>query len=315
MDGAIAMRKPDFFIVGAQRSGTSAMRDYLRKHPEIFIPITRIGEHGFLARDGPWPRVIRDEKMHLSLFADAKDEKRVGEKSTRYLVSRLAAAEIKAFQPSASIIIMLRNPVDMLYSWHSFSLFVGLEDISDFEAALAADEDRKRGMHIPKGRNPKDALWFVYRERARYTEQVQRYFDTFGRERVQVIIFDEFVRDTAGVYRDTLKFLNVNPTFRPVFQKVNANKSVRSRVVARLLGNPPEFLLLGASSIVPFTALYGLSRGLRSLNSKYTPRPPMRPELRRELQAKFRPEIEQLSELLGIDLTHWCRPDSPPTRK
>ncbi len=302
------MRKPDFFIVGAQRSGTSAMRNYLRKHPEIFIP-TGIGEPGFLATDGPWPRVIRDEKTYLSLFADAKDEKRVGEKSTRYLVSRLAAAEIKAFQPSASIIIMLRNPVDMVYSWHSFSLFIGLEDISDFEAALAADKDRRRGMHLPNGRNPKDARWFIYRERARYTEQVQRYFDTFGRERVQVIIFDDFVRDTAGVYRDTLKFLNVNPDFRPVFQKVNANRRARSRLVARLLGNPPESLLRGMFRIVPTAMFRVLFYGLLYLNSDYTPRPPMRPELRRELEAEFRPEVEQLSELLGRDLTHWCRPE------
>ena len=308
MDGAIAMRKPDFFIVGAQRSGTSAMRDYLRKHPEIFTP--KIGEPGFFATDGPWPRVIRDEKTYLSLFADAKDEKRVGEKSTRYLVSRRAAAEIKAFQPSASIIIMLRNPVDMVYSLHSHSLLFGREDITDFEAALAADEDRKRGMHLPKGGNPKDVRWFLYRERTRYTKQVQRYFDTFGRERVHVIIFDDFVRDTASVYRDTLKFLNVNPAFRPVFQKVNANRRVRSRVVARLLGNPPESFLLGSSRIVPFAEFNVLRRGLLSLNSECTPRPLMRPELRRELQAEFRPEIEQLSELLGSDLTHWCRPEA-----
>jgi len=143
------MRTPDFFIVGAPKCGTTAMSDYLRQHPEIYMP-QRKEPHFFGSDlDAPYPYFIRDKEQYFSLFAEAKDEKRVGEASVWYLYSKRAAFEIKEFCPTASIIIMLRNPVDMIYSLHSQRLFTGNEDIPDFEEALEAEEDRKRGLRIP----------------------------------------------------------------------------------------------------------------------------------------------------------------------
>src|SRR3989339_415720 len=137
------MRKPDFFIVGAPKSGTTAMCTYLKQHPEIFMPEKK--ESHFFGTDLNSPRFIRDKKIYLSLFSKAKDERRVGESSVWYLYSKKAASEIKEFSPSASIIIMLRNPVDMLYSQHSQFLYNGNEDIACFEEALNAEQDRRRG--------------------------------------------------------------------------------------------------------------------------------------------------------------------------
>lgn len=300
------MRKPDFFIVGAQRSGTSSMKAYLQKHPDVFIPKTS-HEPTYFATDC-FRRCVEDEQTYLSLFADHKDEKRMGEKSVAYLFSRRAAFEIKAFQPSASIIIMLRNPVDMLLSWHHYCLFLGREELADFEAALAADRERERGLGLPEGVSPEFGRWFVYRERVKYAQHVRRYFEAFDRRKVHVIVFDDFVRDTAGVYRDTLQFLGVDPGFQTAFTKVNAAKRPRSRALARLLRTPPEPLLKGASRLVPFSVLHGVGRGLATLNSNFTPPAKIRPEFRRRLQADLLPEVKELSELLGRDLTHWCRP-------
>jgi len=213
------LRKPDFFIVGAPRCGTTSMKIYLDKHPEIFMAPGM--EPHFFGKDIYFPSYIRDERTYLSLFATANNEKRVGEKCAGYLFSKRAAAEIKEFQPSASIIIMLRNPVEMIYSLHNLVFNRGDEDLDDFKAALEAEEDRKRGLRLPMGLDSRENWRVFYRERVRYTQQVNRFLNTFGREKVHIIIFDDFVSQTAEVYRETLRFLMVNPDFQTHFQKTN----------------------------------------------------------------------------------------------
>jgi len=169
------VRMPDFLIVGAPRCGTTAMKTYLEKHPEIFMPPA--GDPEFFGTDLYYPMKVRNEQTYLSLFATAINEKRVGEKSANYLTSKRAAAEIKEFQPSASIIIMLRNPVEMIYSLHNYLFNLGFEDLDDFKAALEAEEDRKRGPKLPNGLDFSENWRMFYRDRARYTHQVKRFLD------------------------------------------------------------------------------------------------------------------------------------------
>ncbi|MCF6153707.1 MAG: sulfotransferase [Candidatus Brocadia sp.] len=297
------MRIPDFFIVGAPKSGTTAMCAYLRQHPEIFIPGKK--ESHYFGTDLNSPRFIRDREIYLSLFSGAKDEKRVGESSVWYLYSKKAASEIKEFSPSASIIIMLRNPADMLYSQHSQFLYNGNEDIACFEEAINAEDDRKRGLRIPPGVHFIESLF--YRETVKYTEQVQRYYNVFGRENVHVIIYDDFKVDTINVYRENLRFLGVTGDFQPEFKTINPNKRVRSNILRNLLQNPPQIARVLGKFFVTHTLHQWFVKKLTSFNREYESRPPMDTELRKRLQAEFASEIERLSELLRRDLTHWCK--------
>jgi len=299
------MRKPDFFIVGAPKCGTTSLNDYLQVHPEIFIPAKK--EIHFFGSDLPFLKGTRvTEQEYMAYFAPARDEKCVGEASVWYLYSRQAAAEIKAFTPTARIIIMLRNPVDMMYSLHSQRLYNDNENIPNFEEALAAETERKQGKQLYQ--NASDVMGSLYRAAATYTPQVQRYLEVFGRERVHIIIFDDFARATPEAYRRTCEFLEVNPDFQPEFQIINANKGVQSKALRSLLRYPPWplrwlFRLVGLRP-----ARQGFKGWLRRLNTRYEPRALMDPELRRRLQAEFAPEVERLSALLGRDLTSWCRP-------
>jgi hypothetical protein len=295
------MRKPDFFIVGAPKCGTSALCTYLKQHPEIFI--AQLKELHFFGSDVRYPKRPTLDG-YLAHFASARDERRIGEGSTSYLFSERAAREIQEFNPSAKIIIMLRNPVDTMYSLHSELLYWLNEDLEDFEAALAAEEPRKSGLMWPQRVHIID--YSHYRRNVRFAEQVRRYFDVFGRERVQVILQEEFNRDRAGIYEQTLRFLDVSADFRPDFKDVNGNKRIRNRALQRFLLEPPapvgwirDKLPTRIDQIV-----FGL---LRRLNTSFTPRPRMRSELRKQLQSEFLPEVEQLSELLGRDLTYWCK--------
>lgn len=281
------------------------MFEALGKHPEIFIN-PGVKEPHFFGKDlhhvGRTKFFTHDE--YLALFAEAGDAKRVVEGSTSYFYSKSAPQEIKDFSPSASIMIMLRNPVDMMYSWHSYNVYLGHETYADFEAALAAEDMRKQGKALPT--TPVLVEGLFYREVASYTPHLQRYFETFGRERVHVVIFDDFAADPAGAYRATLDFLGVNPHFRAAIGETNAGRAVRSRALQRLLLTLPSFLgPLPRVKRLRF-AWQRLSERVRRLNSRPVRRASMDPALRRRLQAEFRPEVERLSELLGRDLTHWC---------
>ena len=298
------MREPDFFLVGAPRSGTTAMDAYLKQHPEIFMP--HLKDFHFFGSDLPFihrpPRAQRD---YLAHFEPARDQKRVGESSVWYLYSRRAASEIKAFCAEASILIMLRNPVDMMYSLHSQRLAIGGEDIEDFVRALAAEDARRRGIGLPRHPGMQEAVF--YRRIARYADQVGRYLEVFGRDNVHVVVFDDFERDTARTYADVLRFLGVSTEFRPEFPVVNANRRTVSKAATHLLWRPPGLVLRLGSLLVSRTVQRRTIEFLTRLVAKTEPRPAMDPALRAQLQAEFAPEVERLSALLGRDLTGWTR--------
>lgn len=252
------------------------------------------------------PSYLRETDKYLSLFAEARDEQRLGEASVWYLYSQLASREIREFCPDAQIIIMLRNPVDMIYSLHSQRLYVGSENVEDFEEALNLEGERKSGLRLPA--NPYPVAGLQYREVGKYADQVSRFLDSFSAEHVKIIIYDDFKNDPARVCAETLDFLGVSPVFEPEMRVLNPNKRVRSKAVRALLDAPPPALV--RKLVRPLTTpeiRHKLFATLRRLNTDYLPRPPLREELRHRLQSDFAPDVERLSDLLNRDLTGWCR--------
>jgi hypothetical protein len=302
------MKGPDFFIVGAPKCGTTAMNDYLKQHPEIYVPDLK--DIYFFGSDINSTSRTNTKEKYLSCFSRVNGEKRVGESSVWYLYSKLAATEIQTFCPTAKILIMLRNPIDMIYSLHNQFLYELLEDIIDFQGALDAEEDRKRGLRLPddkyiRGRHFTKELLF-YREVAKYSQQIARYLDIFGRENVHVIIFDDFKRDAAKSYKEVLQFLEVNDSFQPEFHTINANKRLRSIALRKFLLRRPR-VAQWAVKLIPHRLRHDLYHKLQTFNTVKESRPPIDPELRSLLQAEFAPEVEQLSRLLDRDLTYWSR--------
>jgi len=309
-------RKPDLFIIGAPKSGTTSLYDYLGGHPEIymspmkeplyFCPDVRSGRS---RRRLEYPR---DEHRYLALFADAKSEKRLGEATTRYLVSHDAARLVSEFQPEAFVIAMLRNPVDLVYSLHNERVSQGHERIVSFADAIAKDTDRERGLGLPKGTN---ALGGVYRESASFSAPLQRWFDALGRERVHVIIFDDFARDPHASLRDVLDFLNVAPDYQPTsFASRNASHRQRRwvrRIVDSRAGNwvthDAMSAVVGSNRRSRLALRFRHSR----INRRIVRRELLDPALRQRLADEFRPDVARLSEMLGRDLVSLWLPESP----
>ncbi|MBF6555251.1 MAG: sulfotransferase [Acidimicrobiales bacterium] len=303
-------RIPNLFIVGAPKCGTTAMWSYLGKHPDIFAAGK---EYHFFGSDLAYRNQQRpDSQSYLAYFGQATNERYVLDASIGYLASKRAAGEIASYSPDSRIIAILRNPIDMMHSLHSELLFQGDEDVADFAEALSLEGTRQRGERIPEACQ---SIWALfYREVAHYSEQLIRYFDAVGTERVHVVVFDDLKVDTAGSYRTVLEFLGIDPTFQPDLPVVNANKVARSERMVKLLRSPPPIVRrLGRMAVHNQNVRRSLGGRLQSLNAGQQPRQPMDGDLRRSLENEFRAEVVTLGELLGRDLSSWSSPVIQPT--
>lgn len=297
------MKKPNFFIVGAPKCATSALYQNLRLHPDIFMAQPK--EVNFFSTDLVSPHFLTSEEKYLDLFASATTQKRLGEASVWYLYSKEAAERIKQFNPDAKIIAMVRNPVDMIYSYHSQRIWNGTEDISDFKKAVAAIPSRMQGENLPHDPYPIKSL--DYLNIAKYHDQLLRYFNAFGRENVYVIVFDDYSKDKELIFRNTLEFLGVDPNFKPNLPDTalvrNSNRRVKSDLAAKFLNSPPPLLLkLGKLFLPSKNIRENLWQTLFRANADWKDRDPMDPQQGQELKTYFKPEVESLSKLLDRDL-------------
>ncbi len=298
------MRRPNFFLAGAPKSGTSALYAYLRSHPNIYMPDLK--EPHYWCSDFPKVRRVRTLDEYLKLFSDAGPQHVcVGEASVTYLLSSVALSQIADFCPGAKVILILRNPVDMAYAFHSELLWNQSEDEPNFERAWNLQASRAQGNQIPAlCREPK---FLQYHWCAAYAAQVARVFACFAPEQVKIFLFDDFQRSPETIYRQTLEFLNVELDSRSHFPRVNENKASRSRLLARLATRPPRGILavVNRTKALLDVRHLGLSDLYVRLNARNTRRAELSPSLHQRLTAEFRDDISQLEELLGRNLVEW----------
>ena len=220
-------RKPNFFIIGAAKSGTTSLWQYLRQHPDIFMPedIGRKEPSFYCDTYG-----VDSYEVYLSLFKDAGSRKRVGEASTPYLSSPESAEKILHAVPDAKIIMLLRNPVDRAYSLYKWMFQYGYETIPTFEEALEAEVSaRKDCQDFITGKFYKGSFcyyWdFLYFSSGLYYQQVKRYYKLFPKDQLAVIIFEEFAKNTLQSVHGLYAFLGVDANFDPEIKIHNQSDS------------------------------------------------------------------------------------------
>ncbi len=279
------------------------MYTYLQQHPDVFMPNNK--EPRFHCSDldsgseADGKFFIRDEAEYLALFDEAGGATRIGEGCIFNLYSTVAAQSIKTMSPDGKIIILLREPVEQMYSFHAVRRRNATENL-DFAAALDAEADRRDGRRLPKlARNLK---MYQYRAVASYTDQVARYFDGFGRDNVLVLIYEELRSDTRGAYVRTLDFLGL-PRVDVDLSPANVHRENAVPAIARLLRDPR--VEGRARSLLPrrmHRAAGDARRWLTAVNMRPVARDPLDASLRASLQQEFAPEVARLGQLLGRDL-------------
>jgi hypothetical protein len=308
-----AARTPDFFIVGHQKCGTTALYLMLSQHPQVFMPDVK--EPWFFGRelrsrfDKPStrgrPNMLED---YLGLFADAADDQVAGEASPQYVRSPRAAGEIAELVPDARIVVLLREPAAFLRSLHLQLVATHIEDEADFARAIALEEPRREGRHVPtRSVSPQSLL---YSDHVRYAEQLARLHDAFPREQVLVLIYEDFRRDNTAVLRQVLEFLGVDATvaIEPVETKpLQDVRSIRlhqlRRAIRKARLNPARRgrLVKTLDSLAPGSlSSDSISAAFRRV--AYRPQQPPDDELMLALRRRFAGEVRAASDYLGRDL-------------
>jgi hypothetical protein len=315
---------PDFFIVGNAKCGTTAIYEMLRRHPQVFMSVPK--EPWFFAREKPRPPESRETSLeftgskhesledYLSLFKDARPDQRVGEASSAYLWSPVAARRIADARPDARIIAMFREPASFLRSLHLQMLSTHTETERSFRKAVELDGARREGRHLPRTADWPRAL--IYADRVRYVEQLSRYRAVFPVDQTLVLIYEDFRADNEGTLRQLMRFLEIDDTVPIRLVRANRTLGVRSvrldsfRRALRAGSHPGTRVLRSIGKTLT------TQRGREALyyplvrRTVYAKPPPVDDEFMRELRRRFKPEVEGLSEYLDRDLVRLWGYDS-----
>jgi Sulfotransferase family len=301
---------PDFFIVGHQKCGTTALYETLRRHPQIYMP--KCKEPWFFAaelheRTPPRPEgTPQTLEEYLALFTSAASDQRVGEASAQYLWSRTAAGAIASMRPVARIVAILREPASFLQSLHLQFVQTYVETEGDLRKALALEQERRAGRQIPRYTYWPEML--LYSEHVRYVEQLRRYHAVFPRDQVLVLIYDDFRANNEATVRSVLRFLDVDHTTQ--LDMTEANPTVRARslklhelVHAVSVGRGPVSLLV-KETIKTATPRRLRRKALHSTQRHVVFAQPRTPDeaLMGELRSRYKDEVVRLSEYIDRDL-------------
>ena len=302
--------KPNFFIVGAAKSGTTSLYSYLKTHPNIFIPETK--EPHYFSKDYNLRYAVTDYQEYMNLFAPANpnDHKLIGEASVHYIHSSKALKEIYDFNADAKILVIMRNPIEMIYSYHAQMIYSGVEDEYVFSKAWDLQSQRAQGLHIPKGCYEPALL--RYKWIASFGSQVENLQNIFPVHQIKYIFFDDLKSDVKIIYENILKFLEIPTDNRLEFPIVNQNKKLHNYWLNEFLRKPSTHKRLeNIVSILHKLGLFSNSTHWEVLNSmivwntKIEKRDALSIETRQMLSSELRTEILKLGELTNRDLNHW----------
>ena len=306
------MRDPNFFIIGAPKCGTTALSEYLRINPRIFMSFPKEPNH-FCTDMARRVGVVK-WKDYQNLFADANNSHQaVGESSVHYLRSQVAIPKLLDKYPDAKFIVMVRNPVTFLRSWHNQLIYSLSETEQDFATAWNLQENRRQGRDLPP--NCTDAYILDYKTAALFGEQAHRLLQYVARDRVLFLKFEDFITDIRTTYLRVLEFLGVDDDGQIEFAQYNAAHQARSRILNSVMRS----LYAKLSRISPFPSknpAHKIARNLftkiRAANRSYQRPPPVPQDIAEQILAAVAGDQALLTQLTGLDLDDY-RADKTPT--
>ena len=291
------MRKPNFFIIGAPKCGTSSVFTWLSTHPQIFTP--EIKEMNFFSRDIWVPKRI-SENDYLEAYQEARSTQlRLCDASTRYLYSEEAIDNILDYCEGPKFIAMVRNPIDMVYSLYNHLVFINVEHCNSFREAWLLKDERLNGESIMEGCT--DPCSLAYGEIGRLGDQIERFFNKVSPSNRLVIVLDDLESNPGSVYKKVINFLDLEDDMHTDFSVSNRSMVWRSKTLNRAI----LALARAKSKLGINKSGFGLLNKLSRMNRKDTERDALPVDLLDEMQEFFFEDTLKLGELLRRDLSHW----------
>lgn len=290
------MSLPNFLLVGAGKSATRSLYNYMIQHPDVFMP--KVKEPQFFVAPDVRNRIqkwVEDYNQYVKLFEVSGDKKAIGEASVMYLFFYKTAIENirKYLGTNVKILVILRNPVERAYSAYNFVHVNNPEEKYSFEDALALEEERFANNAT---------LFMQYKSMGLYSDAVQAYLENFPN--VHIMWYDEFRNNPQEVLKGVFRFLGINPEVVIDYTRQwNKGGKKWKNPVLRWLFMTDNFLKKG------YKVFFPKRKGVRT-NEFFTKNfmektEPMKAETRQRLIEYFKSDIEKLSKITGRNLDHW----------
>ncbi len=292
-------RKIDFFIVGAQKAGTTSLYDYMAQHRDLFLPSSK----DFYAFNDDPVYGVTGSRL-LSYYRKYRGEPLVGGSNVQIMRFPDAVRNLHHYNPRTKLIILLRNPVDRAYSAFWMMRNLGLEPCDTFEAALA--QDGARGARGDFRENAE----LRYLEPGYYDQQIDFIHGLFDNGSIYIGLFDDFVRQPERITREILDWLGADTSELAIDFSKRSNEASRPRLMMlqRLIRSQNRLKRLYRSTMplaVQDRVNATVMSKLQESNRVPFEYPPMAAETRSRLVDHFLPHNERLSELIDQDLGHW----------
>ncbi len=300
--------KPNFLVVGVPKAGTSSLYNYLKEHPEIYLPEQK-ELHFFANRilekntEGPGDKlalktIIRNREDYESLYKSIDEESAFGDISPSYFYfSDTVIPLIKSYLGGElKIIISLRDPISRAFSNYLHQKRLLLETLS-FSEAIDSELKRKTNRY---------GDFWRYTEHSLYYENCKKYIKAFGEENVKIVLFENLIADSEKEIKDIYKFLNVADNFKPPNLKEIFNKGgvYKQNKLTTTLLKPTRFKQL-ASKVIGQKLSNKYKTYKESVLQKYTEsKPEIDTQTLIELKTYFKQDIDQL-KTLNLDISKW----------
>lgn len=299
-------KKPNFFIIGAPKCGTTSLANWLAAHPQTYM--CPVKEPLYLCSDLSLGRIGRQDEYERLFSGVNERHLAIGEASTAYLFSKEAVPAIEKTYPQSRYIVMLRNPVEMAQSFYRYERESRRECLPTFEEAWRSSPDRRIGRSPSKW--CKDPRWHDYQKVCSLGEQLQRVYDRIGKQRVLVIFLEDMQTDPRREYEKVIRFLGLSDDHRqqfPVENKARVRRFSWLIYTIRILGH----ISRSAKSVlgVPVYKGTGMLGFIDRLNSRPPPPNVLDKHFKAELIEYFRGDVALLSALTGRNLTKWLTSD------
>lgn len=294
-DLGIANLAPSFFCVGAQKAGTTALHNYLARHPRIFLP--EIKETHFF-NDGHDAWHLGYEHYLRTYFSGSASYGLSGEIDPEYLFFPESAARIAAHVPEAKLIFMFREPVSRAYSHYWMSVRRGLEKL-DFAEALRMEAERMDLGH-------KAMSDFSYAGRGFYFRQLQPYLACFPRENMLFLLSEDLHKQAEATLEKVYAFLGVESV---PYLPIGADQSNQAALpismgVQDFLVRPSRLKSLG-KVLLPNKVRRFVRDMVEAKNRRAAKFPPMPDAVRQRLLADYRDDTLALGRVIERDLGKW----------
>ena len=298
-----ARRLPDFYLIGAPKCGTTSLFSWLSAHPSLFMPSK---EPGYYSRD-IYPVPINTLTKYEKLYENVGSNNiLIGEASPKYMYSDSGLQELALRSPNAKLIVMLRNPVDLVVSMHGQMLKEGREARIDFEEAWRQLPSRSKAIGPLDTRSIPIVLDYPFwGQIGTRLQTVAKYFPL---EQIQVFKLDDLSTSPRVVYAKVLEFLGVANDGRSNFPTFNARLSIDNLWIHRIaltLRRRTQFILDPVRNLRGGKG-FGILQHLNRLNVKSdSALVTIDTRFRSELVDHFSDELSKIEEMTGWDVSTW----------